>query len=193
MARLVSAAELQRRTNIRVAREAEIARRRSEGRPAGTVVNRRGPSTQLFYRSLFRKLSATEHAAYSIRVPDDTLAAVGGNTAVGLLATLPATEQSMGSVRREILPTRAFFYRGDVTPTVQRSDWGSNWTRNYAVGSHQSVPLSVATGTYDAADIRTLFGALFGPGGTAAAQLGDSNGRAYLRMETEKEKPTYSS
>lgn len=192
MARLPSAAELQRRTNARLARETAINTRRAAGRPAGATVNRRGPNTQVYYRSLFRKTSATDHVIYGIKEPTANLTAVGGASAVGLKTELAVGEMSMGSTRREVRPTRAFWYQGDASPTVQRTDWGTSWSRSYQAGSHASVPLSKATGAYDAADMRTLFGALFGPGGTARAQLGTGNGLVYLRLEEEIERPSYS-
>lgn len=192
MARLASAADLARRAAARQAREAEIQRRRAAARPAGQTVQSRGPSTQLFYRSLLRKLDATTHLAYACEVRNDALQGVGGFAAVGLLETI-GTDMNMGSMRKEILPSRAFWYEGDATPVTQRSAWGTSWSRYYGTGTHRSCPISKGSGAFDSRDIRTTFTGLFGPGGSARSQMGTQNGRAYLRLETEKEKPYFES
>lgn len=189
MARRPTIQELERRLANARAREAYERPVRAED----TAVRQRGDETALYYRSLLRKTSATEHLVYDVNVLTESLNAVGGAAAIGLTAVLGAGEVSFGSMRRRIKPTRAHWYKGATSPTHRVTAWGTGWNRYYEPGSHQSVPISKATGTFDARDVRTTFTNIFGPGGSQGDLLGTRNGRCYLELEQELESSSFES
>lgn len=151
-----------------------------QGPPEGTTIQSRGPSTAVFYRSLALR-SGTDHLFFSTSVDNDSLAIVSATNA-GLVTTLPANTTALPLRGSGIKPSRASWYRGDPNPTYVRSRWGTSYARNYQPGTHRSVPLSRATGAFDAADLVEAFNGLFGPGGTLRGNLG-TNGRANLELE----------
>lgn len=152
-----------------------------QGPPAGTQIQQRGPSTDVFYRSM-ALLDASDHLIFSTSVQTDTLTQVTA-TEAGLLTTLGSGQTANRLRNSGVKPSRAHWYRGDTTPTRQTSRWGTSYSRYYAAGSHRSIPFSVASGVFTPDDLRDRFTTLFGPGGTKRTLLGAANGRAYLELE----------
>lgn len=152
--------------------------------PAGTTVEQRGASTDLFYRSLLQR-SGTDSLIYKVSVLDSTLSRISAVQA-GLKTTLGADEVALRLRGSGLKPTRMHWYRGKTTPTRERSPWNTSWTQYYdetGGQSHFSIPLSKATGVFDGGDLLDAFEGLFGPTGTQRALLGATNGRAYVTME----------
>lgn len=149
------------------------------GPPANTIVEQRGASTDLFYRSL-SLVSGTEHTEFIVQVPNTTLAQVTAAEAGLLTTTTGAPLKIRGS---GVKPSRAHWYQGDPTPRYETSRWNTSYIRYYSRGTHKSVPFSIATGLFDADALRDAFSGLFGPSGTKRALLGATNGRAYLELE----------
>lgn len=152
--------------------------------PAGTTIEQRGASTDLFYRSLLQR-AGTDALIYKVSVLNSTLALVSAAQA-GLMTTLASGEIALRVRGSGVKPTKLHWYKGDGTPTRQRSQWGTSWTRYYdstAGQSHFSIPFSKATGIFDGGDLQDAFEALFGASGSRRALLGASNGRAYVTFE----------
>lgn len=176
-------------------RQAEEAKKRETflrtlvPRPAGTTVVQRGATTTGLYRSMLIKQGSSP-AIFELDVLTAALTAVGGLEACGLLSAMPAATAgttAQGTPLRVrgsgMKPSRAHWYKGN-TPTVQTSRWGTNWTKYYAPKSHQSVPISDATGTLVAvADVQARFDLIFKDAAQKVELLGAKNGRAYLEFE----------
>jgi hypothetical protein len=168
------------------AKKRETYMRNRPPRPVGATVTQKGGTTTTFYRSMLIKQGSSP-AIFSVDVLTTSLDAVGGATACGLLATMPTdagTQNTPLRVRGSgMKPSRAHWYKGVASPSVRQSKWGTNWTKYYDNNSHQSVPLSDATGTVVAiADVQTVFNSIFS-GATKTQLLGTKNGRAYLEFE----------
>jgi hypothetical protein len=150
--------------------------------PAGTTVNQRGDTTQLFYRSL-SLVDGTDPLIFRTDVRTATLGIVSAAQA-GLKTTLANTEAALPLRGSGLVPTKLQWYKGDATPSVQRTAWNTHWTRYYQTNTHHSMPFSRATGSFTAHDLTTAFNALFGATGTVRdGALGTKNGRANLTLE----------
>ena len=183
-------------------RQAEEAKKRETyfrtrpPKPAATAIVQKGATVSALYRSMLIKQDG-KPAIFEVSMLQQSLEDAGGRDACGLLAAMPAAatgESAQNTPLRVrgsgMKPTRAHWYKGTTTPTVQQSKWGTNWAKYYDNKSHKSVPMSDATGTAVAPDdIRTLFDAIFtrpGEGGVIGPNttlLGTKNGRAYLEFE----------
>lgn len=149
--------------------------------PAETAaIQQRGATTSLYYRSLLLR-DGVDPELFTVNVLDTTLASFPATDA-GLLAAVPAGAVPQRVRGSGLQPTRAFWYRGDGTPTRRTSRWGTRYTAYHASGSHRSIPFSQGTGVFDGPDLVARFNTLFGPGGTRRALLG-SGGRAHLEFE----------
>ena len=159
----------------------ETYQRTYQGPPETAAITQRGPTTEVFYRSMSLR-DGTDALNFTVSVLNETLTQITA-TEAGLLTVLTAGEVSRGIRNSGVKPTRAHWYRGDPTPSRQTSAWGTRYTRSYAPGSHASIPFSRATAAFTPDDLRDAFTALFGPGGTKRTLLGAANGRAYLELE----------
>lgn len=183
-------------------RQAEEAKKRETyfrtrpPKPEATTIVQKGATVTALYRSMLIRQDG-KPAIFEATVLKQSLEDAGGKDACGLLSAMPtaaagATEQNTPLRMRGsgMKPTRAHWYKGTTTPTVQRSKWDTNWSKYYEPKSHKSVPMSDATGTTVAPDdIRVLFDAIFTRPGTDGivgpntTLLGTKNGRAYLEFE----------
>lgn len=179
MSRRRPAYRLQRELNEANARENFIEN--YTGPAQGTTVQSRGPTTELYYRSLAQSVG-TERVIYKINVDNDTLTQVPAVDA-GLLTTLTSTQVAQRLRGSGVKPSRMHWYRGDPSPIYVNSRYGTSYPRTYVPGSNRSIPFSVATGAFSADDLSDQFQILFGNGGTRRALLGASNGRAYVELE----------
>jgi len=151
---------------------------------AGTTIEQRGQSTDLFYRSLTQR-AGTEALIYRVSVLNSTLNLLTAAEA-GLKPTLAAGEIALRLRGSGLKPSRVSWYRGTTTPTRERSAWGTSWSKYYdetGGRSHFSAPFSKVTGVFDAGDLTEQFATLFGPSGSKRTLLGNSNGRVNLTME----------
>lgn len=176
-----------RRPSYQLARELREANQRETfienytGPVQGTTVQSRGPTTELYYRSLAQSVGA-DRVIYKVNVDNDTLTQVPAADA-GLLTTLTATQIAQRLRGSGVKPSRLHWYRGDATPTYVTSRYGTSYVRSYVPGSNRSIPFSIATGAFSADDLNDQFQILFGNGGTRRALLGAANGRAYVELE----------
>lgn len=182
MSRIKPAWYYERQATITRAREQFYANRTAPTTP--TTIQSRGPSTDLFYRSL-NLANGTDPVIFRVSVNNDTLGAISA-TQLGLAATLSSTEVALRLRGSGVKPTRVHWYRGAATPTRRTTSWGSRVSRYYDTQgnrSHFSAPFSKASGTVTGPEIQDRFNALFGPSGTLRALLGAQNGRAWLELE----------
>lgn len=152
--------------------------------PESSAIESKGPSTDVFYRSLIL-LDGTDHLIFRTSVDNTTLGLLSAAEA-GLLTTLGAGDVSQRMRGSGVKPTRVHWYRGATNPVRTRSAWNTSVARYYDTQggrSHFSVPFSRATGVFNADDIADAFQALFGPGGSKRTLLGSANGRASITWE----------
>lgn len=179
MARRRPAYRLQRELNEANARETFIEN--YTGPAPDTVVNSRGPSTELYYRSLVQTVGA-DRVIYKVNVNNQTLLQVPAVDA-GLLTTLTASQTPQRLRGSGVKVSRLHWNQGRANPVYVTSRYGTSYPRTYVAGSNKSIPFSVATGAFNADDLNDQFQILFGNGGTRRALLGASNGRAYVELE----------
>ncbi|MBD0268567.1 MAG: hypothetical protein ICV77_09765 [Cyanobacteria bacterium Co-bin8] len=182
MGRTKTAAYYRRQADIAEAREAYY--RTARPVPTGTVVQSRGGATDLYYRSL-NLIEDTEPLIFRVPVLNSTLQRMTA-AELGLLSNLTAGDNALRVRGSGLSPTKVHWFQGDATPTRQRTEWGSNWTKYYnetGGRSHYSAPFSAATGQITGSSLVARFNGLFGPAGSKRALLGTANGRAWLEME----------
>lgn len=173
----------ERQATIANAREAY---RRSNPPTPPTTVRGRGPTTDVWYRSL-ALVDGTEHRVFKTAVDNDTLSIVTAANA-GLATTAPVDTAIFPLRGSGLTPTKLFWQRGIATPTRVRTPWGSSYIKYYEgnntdnIRTHYSMPFSKATGPFSAADLRAAFNTIMSGGGRTT-MLGAENGRAYLQLE----------
>ena len=182
MGRIKPAWYYQRQAQISQAREQFFANRTPPTTP--TTIESRGAATDLFYRSLNMR-NGTDPVIYRVSVYNSTLQRVTA-TQLGLMTALGGTDVALRLRGSGVKPSKIHFYRGRTNPIRTTTPWGSRVSQYHddqGGQSHFSAPFSRATGAFTGADLQDAFEDLFGPTGSARAQLGAANGRAWLELE----------
>ena len=149
-----------------------------------TTIESRGQMTPVYYRSLIQ-MEGTNHLNYKTSVRTSTLALVSAAKA-GLLTALPEGETSTNLKGSGVTPTKIHWYKGRATPIRRRSAWQTSVAIYHEEGSHRSMPFSIASGNFDANDVKEAFDGVFGTaqGNLRTTLLGAQNGRAHITWET---------
>jgi hypothetical protein len=146
-------------------------------------IESRGASTDVYYRSLIQ-IEGTDHLIYATSVRASTLTLVSAVQA-GLLTTLGETQVANRLRGSGVTPTKIHWYKGIANPVRRTTAWQTSVAVYHQAGTHRSMPFSIATGNFDANDLKQAFEGLFGVGGTVRSNtLGAANGRAHITWET---------
>ncbi len=155
-------------------------------------VAERGATTQLYYRSLFKKLGTT-HLMYVVNVLTSTLTKAPASY-LGLLTDTeytnlaPEAKISFPIRGSGVKYSKVSWYAGAASPTQVLTAWNTRYNRYYEADTpgtqtHYSAPISVAGGPFDAKDVKAAFELLVKD--KKSAMLGTKNGRAQLTLERD--------
>lgn len=194
MARRQPSWVLQRRANQAQARENYYATRNDSDDTFNATVESL-PRIQVGYRSLNVKIGATpEAASLLVRASEtavkwfegvaDTGTLTDGNTRLGL--EYVDLEDYIEVTKFEISKIHAVL--GATTPTAKRTAWGTRYLSYTKSGegsarSSYTAPISVKTGTFTAADLRTAAQAIASLANIRAEIK--ENGRMWMEPESE--------